>query len=461
VSVALVRFCVLAIAGCNAAQAISLPDPDPGHANLGASFVEQQRARTAAASFVVAAPSPAWEHPVAPRPGDAHYAFVRYRVGVGGAGGAPGPASAIETHAVAGVRFERALLVHEVGNTTEGSRTSLAVDWPEASARVSVGDVSAGRPAGGGEPLRLAGLAVRRAGVLPRDDASWSRTTGPTTLAGEMTVSPDGEGGYVAAFRDDALAPALPGVLPGWSAAAALPTPSAPAPSNARAVITNGLDRPLPPMPRPGSTDFEYAMGAARSGAGAATSTSLRDAFIASMNVGVTRDLSVGAQAEGRDGRRDGGVGVAIALGDAGALRGSIGGSRNAHGDACATAGIDYRVSRGSMELAAAYARAPADVVPVQVEAASTAVQSLGGRLRITLNATDSVALATDRASSTDAASYTSTRVTFRRALAPAVAVDGGVAYVSGTGAATAAVPEGWLASLNVRWSLDVARSGY
>ena len=184
----------------------------------------------------------------------------------------------------------------------------------------------------------------------------------------------------------------------------------------------------------------------------------LREAFIASLQVGVTSDLSVGAQAEGRDGRRDGAVGVAIALGSAGAVRGSVGGTRSTQGDACATGVVDYRVSHGGIELAAAYARAPFDIVPLRADAAPLPVQALGGRLRVALNATDSVAIATDRTSSADAAPYTSTRVTFRRALAPTVAVDGIVGYVSGGTAAAGPGPEGWLASLNVRWSLDPAR---
>jgi hypothetical protein len=45
--------------------------------------------------------------------------------------------------------------------------------------------------------------------------------------------------------------------------------------------------------------------------------------------------------------------------------------------------------------------------------------------------------------------------VTFRHAVAPSVAVDGIVGYVSGVPAVAGIAQDGWLASLNVRWSLD------
>ena len=419
--------------------------------DLGAAFVEQQRARVATAAFVAPPlPSGAADVSAGSFVDDTPHAFLRYRVGYAGAA----VATSIDTQAIAGLRWHRALLVHEVdvpgadAATSPRTRTALSLDWPETATRVTLGDVAAARPATGGDAVRLTGVAIRRASALPGDLETLAPATGSTALTGQMTVSADGEARYASALSSQALAAVVPSFAPGFAAS---PT----APLAALASVATGLDRAAMPMPRGGATELEYAMGSERPVTSAALSGEARDAFVASVRAGVTDALSIGAQAEGRDSRRDGALGFAVSLGSAGALRGSVGTTRDATGDGCATASVDYRVSQAGVELAAAYARGPADAAVLRSDAATAPVQSVGGRLRVALNATDSVVLASDRASSADAAPFTATRVTFRRALAPSVALDGVIGYVSGTSTAIGMVPEGWLASLNVRWSLD------
>jgi hypothetical protein len=453
---------ILAIGAASVAcPAMGAPGGD-GRDDLGAAFVEQNRARGASNAFVAPAlPSAGGHRAGDDAPADAPRAFLRYRLGYTGAAAAAG---GVETQAIAGLRWHRLLLVHEVGVTgaepaaAARSRTALALDWAEASTRMTVGDVSVARPAAGGDALRLVGVGIRRASTPPADLAVLAPGSGATALAGEVTLSADADGRYVAALRQEAVATSRPAVLPGFASALLTSAATPPMPSAAAlAASSTGLDRALAPLPPAGATEIEYAMGTERAATPVATAGEGRETFIASVRSGVTDELSVGAEAEGRDGRRDGALGFAMALGSAGAVRGSVGAARNAQGDACATGRVDYRVAQGAVEVSAAYARGLADLPAVRGDAAAAPVQSVGGRVRVALNATDSLALASDRASSAEAAPVTATRVTFRRTIAPTMALDGVVGYVSGAQPASGAVPEGWLASLSVRWSLDPA----
>jgi hypothetical protein len=252
---------------------------------------------------------------------------------------------------------------------------------------------------------------------------------------------------------------AAPGAFPKLGFAGAAGTPAA-----AFMALASVDSYPLTPPLSRGVAEFEYAFGAARNVlVSEAGSEYGRPAFIAMYRTGMTDHMTVGGHAEGVDKRVTVGLDLDIGGGDYGVINGNVGAIRTDTGNLSPASAMRYNFSRGALRVTAGYERKPDGSLCVPLPGAGTVtahgvVETFGGRIDYTISHADSIAFATDRSlpaelAAIDALPQTTTRLIYSYSAGKRFGMDGLVGYAAGTPVAQRA-PEGWIASVNFRWSL-------